>query len=118
MTHGPAPEQHATEGWLGLFKREYRWMMTLAIGLPLLQQASGINTVIYYSSEVCRGLAMPLSVGLAPRSLEFSGWGCQCHGLSTDKHAPTAEFIFVLSDCTIVHCMAEKLLCPWFMLTA
>jgi hypothetical protein len=27
-------------------------MMALAVGLPLLQQASGINTVVYYSSKV------------------------------------------------------------------
>jgi hypothetical protein len=27
-------------------------MMAIALGLPLLQQASGINTVIYYSSLV------------------------------------------------------------------
>jgi hypothetical protein len=40
------------EGWAALSRREYRLMMALALGLPLLQQASGINTVIYFSSEV------------------------------------------------------------------
>jgi hypothetical protein len=46
--------QRRAEGWTALGKREYRLMMALAIGLPLLQQASGINTVIYYSSDVSR----------------------------------------------------------------
>jgi hypothetical protein len=39
-------------GWDSLLDRQYRWMMLLALGLPLLQQASGINTVVYYSSQV------------------------------------------------------------------
>jgi hypothetical protein len=39
-------------GWDCLLERQYRWMMLLALGLPLLQQASGINTVVYYSSQV------------------------------------------------------------------
>lgn len=38
--------------WESLMERQYRWMMMLALGLPLLQQASGINTVVYYSSKV------------------------------------------------------------------
>lgn len=40
------------EGWDSLFARRYKLMMALAVGLPLLQQASGINTVVYYSSKV------------------------------------------------------------------
>lgn len=38
--------------WDSIFARQYRWMVLLALGLPLLQQASGINTVVYYSSQV------------------------------------------------------------------
>lgn len=41
-----------TGGWDSLWERQYRWMMLLALGLPLLQQASGINTVVFYSSQV------------------------------------------------------------------
>jgi hypothetical protein len=37
-------------------------MMALAVGLPLLQQASGINTVVYYSSKVSSTPAAPLPV--------------------------------------------------------
>lgn len=40
------------EGWAGLGKREYRRMLSLSVMLPLLQQASGINSVIYFSSMV------------------------------------------------------------------
>lgn len=50
------------EGWAGLVKHEYRRMLTLSLMLPLLQQASGINTVIYYSSMVFlrAGLKSPI----------------------------------------------------------
>jgi hypothetical protein len=51
----PRPQAAAArrkEGWGGLAKHEYRRMLGLSLMLPLLQQASGINTVIYYSSLV------------------------------------------------------------------
>ncbi|KIZ00413.1 sugar transporter, partial [Monoraphidium neglectum] len=50
------------EGWGGLVKYEYRRMLALAVMLPLTQQASGINTVIYYSSMVFlrAGLSSPI----------------------------------------------------------
>lgn len=32
---------------------EYRAVLALALGLPLLQQACGINAMVLYSSEVC-----------------------------------------------------------------
>jgi hypothetical protein len=38
--------------WGELLNRRYRKMMVLAIGLPLFQMLSGINTVTFYSSEV------------------------------------------------------------------
>eukprot|EP00878_Enallax_costatus_P015475 GHUV01016210.1.p1 GENE.GHUV01016210.1~~GHUV01016210.1.p1 ORF type:complete len:748 (+),score=249.62 GHUV01016210.1:490-2733(+) len=49
---GEAASNRGLEGWESLFARRYRLMMALAVGLPLLQQASGINTVVYYSSKV------------------------------------------------------------------
>ena len=39
-------------GWGALLAPKYRRVMILAAGLPLFQQLSGINTVIFYSSEV------------------------------------------------------------------
>lgn len=39
-------------GWGALLKRRYRRIMILAAALPILQQASGINTVVFYSSDV------------------------------------------------------------------
>jgi hypothetical protein len=50
---GAAAGLAAGGGWEQLLQRRYRWMMVLALGLPLLQQASGVNTVVYYSSQVC-----------------------------------------------------------------
>ncbi|KAK9819874.1 hypothetical protein WJX72_003513 [[Myrmecia] bisecta] len=48
--------------WSELFSPRYRRIMMLAAGLPLLQQASGINTVIFYSSQVFEdaGLHQPV----------------------------------------------------------
>ncbi|KAF6258875.1 hypothetical protein COO60DRAFT_1076306 [Scenedesmus sp. NREL 46B-D3] len=50
------------EGLGALLAHRYRLMMALAVGLPLLQQASGINTVVYYSSKVfaSAGLSSPV----------------------------------------------------------
>lgn len=39
-------------GWQDLERYEYRWMLALALGLPVLQQVCGVNTVILYSSTV------------------------------------------------------------------
>ena len=39
-------------GWGSLLKRRYRRIMILASALPILQQASGINSVVFYSSDV------------------------------------------------------------------
>lgn len=38
--------------WGDLLSPQYHRIMLLAAGLPLFQQGSGINTVIYYSSQV------------------------------------------------------------------
>ena len=39
-------------GWDDLVQPRYRRMMVLAVSLPLLQQASGINSITFYSSSV------------------------------------------------------------------
>lgn len=61
---GAAQEEEREEagGWTTLLERRYRRIMMLAAGLPLLQQASGINSVILYSSQVLpHSPAPPLS---------------------------------------------------------
>jgi len=53
----------AEKGWLGgVFRHEYRSMLVLALGLPLLQQACGINAMILFSSEVFQdaGMSSPI----------------------------------------------------------
>ena len=46
-------EELSGEGeWSDLVQRRYRRMMVLAVSLPLLQQASGINSITFYSSSV------------------------------------------------------------------
>lgn len=54
------PEHEA--GWGELFSKRYRLMTALALGLPILQQLSGINSVIFFSSEVLKtaGLGSPI----------------------------------------------------------
>ena len=44
--------QRREGAWEDLAKRRYRRVMVLAAGLPLLQQLSGINTVVLFSSQV------------------------------------------------------------------
>lgn len=46
-------EEVGGEGtWGDLVQPRYRRMMVLAVSLPLLQQASGINSITFYSSSV------------------------------------------------------------------
>lgn len=52
-TGGGSTSSAAQEGgWRSIFDRRYRQGVILAIALPLLQQASGINSVIFFSSQV------------------------------------------------------------------
>ena len=64
-----ASEEEA--GWATLFQKRYRRIMLLAAGLPLLQQGSGINTVILYSSQVpiSRHMHCPPAGGVGPVSI-------------------------------------------------
>lgn len=44
----------SSRGFAALLDRKYRLIMTLALGLPLLQQFGGINSVIFYSADILR----------------------------------------------------------------
>ena len=47
--------------WSDLVEPRYRRMMVLGTGLALLQQASGINSITFYSSSVsAAALLLPL----------------------------------------------------------
>ncbi len=63
-------EELSGEGeWSDLVQRRYRRMMVLAVSLPLLQQASGINSITFYSSSVsCPGMLPLLLIQLKSRS--------------------------------------------------
>lgn len=56
----------ATGGFSALFSGRYRRIMILAATLPLLQQLSGINSVVLYGSEVFRkaGVKSPVVANL------------------------------------------------------
>jgi len=58
-----AGKEGAVEGWSALVMRKYRWMVILAIGIPVLQQLSGINTVVMYSKTMFMeaGVSNPLA---------------------------------------------------------
>ncbi|CAD7703448.1 unnamed protein product [Ostreobium quekettii] len=58
-----AGKEGAAEGWSALVMRKYRWMVILAIGIPVLQQLSGINTVVMYSKTMFMqaGVSNPLA---------------------------------------------------------
>ncbi len=45
-------------GWGALRAQRYRRVMVLAAALPLAQQASGINTVIFFSTQVGAGVGL------------------------------------------------------------
>ncbi|KAK9919103.1 hypothetical protein WJX75_009435 [Coccomyxa subellipsoidea] len=78
----PLQEQEAAEedsglegGWGALLKRRYRRIMILAAALPILQQASGINTVVFYSSDVFAkaGLDSPVLGSIIVGSVNVAG---------------------------------------------
>ena len=56
---GAAAAAPAKGGWGALLRRRYRRIMILAAGLPIWQQASGINTVVFYSSDVSGQARLP-----------------------------------------------------------
>ncbi len=75
-------EELSGEGeWSDLVQRRYRRMMVLAVSLPLLQQASGINSITFYSSSVsCPGM-LPFSlIQLKRRSAPHACNMCVCCG--------------------------------------
>lgn len=56
-------KQGTVEGWGALLQKKYRWMVVLALGIPMLQQLSGVNTVVLYSSKLFSkaGVSNPLA---------------------------------------------------------
>lgn len=52
---GGQPAEAQQLGWGALGLKRYRRVMILAVALPLAQQASGINTVMFYSTQVWAG---------------------------------------------------------------
>jgi hypothetical protein len=73
---GSGQPEGAHLGWSALWEPKYRRVMILAAALPLAQQASGINTVIFYSSQVFEqaGLKSPIlgSIAMGLANLGFT----------------------------------------------
>ncbi|KAL3148888.1 hypothetical protein ABBQ32_001758 [Trebouxia sp. C0010 RCD-2024] len=64
-------------GWDDLVQPRYRRMMVLAVSLPLLQQASGINSITFYSSSVFAraGLRSPILGSIVVGCVNVAGTG-------------------------------------------
>lgn len=73
---GNGQPEGAHLGWSALWEPRYRRVMILAVAMPLAQQASGINTVIFYSSQVFEqaGLKSPIlgSIAMGLANLAFT----------------------------------------------
>lgn len=71
---GEGHQEHL--GWSALLAPRYRRVMILAAALPLAQQASGINTVIFFSTKVFEqsGLSSPIlgSIAMGLTNLAFT----------------------------------------------
>ncbi|EFN59043.1 hypothetical protein CHLNCDRAFT_137750 [Chlorella variabilis] len=68
--------EHPLPGWSALWHPRYRRVMTLAAALPLLQQLSGINSIVFFSTEVFEqaGLSSPIlgSIAVGATNLTFT----------------------------------------------
>ena len=53
----------SSNSWQALQDPKLRPLLLLALALPLLQQASGINTVIYYSTQVFASAGLHSPIG-------------------------------------------------------
>ena len=58
-------------GWSALLNGRYRRIMILASALPILQQLSGINTVVFYSSDVSLKSGIRAAAGFAIVHITF-----------------------------------------------
>ena len=80
----------AVGGWGALFRRRYRRIMVLASSLPIWQQASGINTVVFYSSDVSRPLPPH------PHSRTLATTALSCGSLHPAAHNGRLLSVFIL----------------------
>lgn len=68
--------QHRPLGWSALLQPRYRRVMVLASAIPLLQQLSGINSIVFFSTKVFEqaGLQSPIvgSIAVGATNLGFT----------------------------------------------
>ncbi|KAL4859569.1 Plastidic glucose transporter 4 [Chlorella vulgaris] len=68
--------QHRSLGWSALLQPRYRRVMVLASAIPLLQQLSGINSIVFFSTKVFEqaGLQSPIvgSIAVGATNLGFT----------------------------------------------
>ncbi|DBB09503.1 TPA: hypothetical protein ACH3X3_008063 [Trebouxia sp. C0006] len=84
-------EELSGEGeWSDLVQRRYRRMMVLAVSLPLLQQASGINSITFYSSSVFTraGLSSPIIGSIIVGCVNVVGTGVAAYLMDKTGRRP------------------------------
>ncbi|WP_445454742.1 sugar porter family MFS transporter [Flavobacterium sp. 25HG05S-40] len=55
--------------WQSLFKREFRVVLFVGIGLSILQQLTGINAILYYAPEIFKSLGSSTDASLLETSM-------------------------------------------------
>lgn len=77
LPDGSGAQAEESQGFGALLRPRYRLVVILAVGLPLLQQFGGINTVILYGSEVFKkaGLKSPIAANLVMGCVNMAATG-------------------------------------------
>ncbi|CAL5223439.1 g5955 [Coccomyxa viridis] len=103
-------------GWSALFDGRYRRIMILASALPILQQLSGINTVVFYSSDVFAkaGLESPVLGSIIVGAVNVVGTLVAAFLMD---HAGRRQLLLV-SHVIMTVCLAGLAISTWLPLSA
>ncbi|CAK0785259.1 hypothetical protein CVIRNUC_008465 [Coccomyxa viridis] len=106
------PEQG---GWSALFLGKYRRIMILASALPIMQQLSGINTVVFYSSDVFAkaGLDSPVLGSIIVGAVNVVGTTVAVFLMD---HAGRRQLLLV-SHAIMATCLAALSISSWLPLS-
>lgn len=62
-------KQETKTQWQTLFKREFKVVLFVGIGLSILQQLTGINAILYYAPEIFKSLGSSTNASLLETSM-------------------------------------------------